>query len=109
MNVKWLSNKTEEILLIKNVSVEYVKKRVPIFTQKYLCMDRMEEQVHYITIKKRKQKKIMTTTNVEDITGYFNVKLFDQNCGNKFLHKKLPINKDIHFEKISAMRISRKP
>ena len=57
LNVKWLSNKTEEILLIKNVSVEYVKKRVPISTQKYLCMDRMEEQVHYITIKIRKQKK----------------------------------------------------
>ena len=42
LKVKWHDNKIKYILLINNVSIEYVKERVPIAYQKYFCLDHME-------------------------------------------------------------------
>ena len=40
----------------------------------------------------------MTTTNVEDNIGSFDVMLRYQNCENKFYNKQLPINENAKFD-----------
>ena len=49
LNVKWIENKTEDIVLIKKVSIEYVNEIAPLATQKYFCIARMEESVQDLT------------------------------------------------------------
>ena len=66
------------------MSVEYVKKRVPISTHKYLCGTDTKESVQDIPMQIKQQKKPIAETNVEDIMGSFNVKSFGQNCENTF-------------------------
>ena len=51
LKIKLLDNKTEYIVLIKNVSLEYMKKIVPITRHNYSSGYHMEESVHGLMIK----------------------------------------------------------
>ena len=57
LKTKWLDTKTEERLFKRNVSLEYMKNRVPNFTQNYFSGAHMEESVHDLTIKISQHKK----------------------------------------------------
>ena len=70
--------------MIKNLSREYDKLRIPISTQKYKDGGVMEESVFYITLNIRIQKKGMTTTQVNNFVGSFVVKLRGLKTENHF-------------------------
>ena len=63
LKIKWIDSRKEERILIKNVSLNYSKKRVPMPTQQYFNGACMEETVHNITTKTRQRKESMTWTN----------------------------------------------
>ena len=63
--------KKEEMVLIKNCSREYRKKRIPIPTHKCKYGDVTEEYVFDLTLKIRIQKKEMTTNEVNYVVGTF--------------------------------------
>ena len=63
LKIKWIDSRKEERILIKNVSLNYSKKRVPMPTQQYFNGAYMEETVHNITTKTRQRKESMTWTN----------------------------------------------
>ena len=57
LKIKWINRWKEERILIKNVSLNYSKKRVSVPTQQYFNGAYMEETVHDITTKMRHRKK----------------------------------------------------
>ena len=59
------------MVLIKNVSGEYKKKRIPISNQKYKYGGVMEYFLFGLTLNIRSQKKVMTTTEVNDVVRTF--------------------------------------
>ena len=64
LKIKWIDPWKEERILIKNVCLNYSKKRVSVPTQQYFNGAYMEETVHDITIKMRERKKSMTWTSI---------------------------------------------
>ena len=59
------------MVLIKNVSGEYKKKRISISNQKYKYGGVMEYFLFGLTLNIRSQKKVMTTTEVNDVVRTF--------------------------------------
>ena len=57
LKIKWIDTRKEERILIKNVSLNYSKKRVSVPTQQYFNGAYMEETLHGITTKMRQRKK----------------------------------------------------
>ena len=49
LKIKWIDTRKENRILIKNVSLNYSKKRVSVPTQQYFNGAYMEETVHDIT------------------------------------------------------------
>ena len=78
--------------------VEYIKKIVSISTQKYLFGAHVEESGQGLSIQIIQHKIGMTTKNVDDMMGYFNLRLFGHNCENIFFDKQLPTNEDTKFK-----------
>ena len=78
MKIKWIDTRKEDRILIKNVSLNYSKKRVSVPTQQYFNGAYMEETVHGITTKMRQRKKSMTWTSKEEVEGSFNLKNYAQ-------------------------------
>ena len=60
LKIKWIDTRKEERILIKNVSLNYSKKRVLVPTQQYFNGAYIEETVHNITTKMRRRKESMT-------------------------------------------------
>ena len=65
LKIKWIDTQKEDRILIKNVSLNYSKKRASVPTQQYFNGAYMEETVHGITTKIRQSKKSMTWTSKE--------------------------------------------
>ena len=72
LKIKRKNPRKEEIIIIKNVSLNYSKKRVSVPTQQHFNGAYMVETVHYFTTKNRQRKKSMTCTNKEEVKGSFN-------------------------------------
>ena len=73
LKIKWMDTQKEDRILIKNVSLNYSKKRVSVPTQQYFNGAYMEETVHDITIKMIQRKKSTTWTSTEIVEGSFNL------------------------------------
>ena len=58
MEIKWIDMRKEDRILIKNVSLNYSKKRVPVPTQQHFNGAYMEETGHNITTETKQRKKI---------------------------------------------------
>ena len=56
LKIKWIDTRKEDRIFIKNVSLNYSKKRVSVPTQLYFNGAYMEETVHDITTKMRQRK-----------------------------------------------------
>ena len=65
LKTKLTNSRKEERILIKNVSLNYSKKRVSVPTQQYFNGAYMEETVHDITTKMIQREKSMTWKNKE--------------------------------------------
>ena len=82
MKGKWIDSQKEERVLIKNVFLNYSKKRVSVPTQQDFNVAYMEETVHDVTTRMRLSKKSMTWENKEEVEGSFNF----AKPGNKTIH-----------------------
>ena len=72
LKIKWTDSWNEDRIFIKNLSLNYCKKRVLVPTQQYFNGAYMEETVHDITTKTRQRKKLMAYTNEDEVEGSFN-------------------------------------
>ena len=79
-----INTKKEDGVLNKNCSREYKQKITPVSTHKYKDVGVTNKYLLYIAIKIRTQKKIITTTGVQDVVGSFVVKLRGLNVWNVF-------------------------
>ena len=67
LKIKWINSRKEERIIIKNVSLNYSRKRVLVPTQQYLNGAYTEETVYNIITKISQKKKSMTCTNKEKL------------------------------------------
>ena len=67
-------NENKKGPLLINFHCNNPKNRVSVPTQQYYNGACMEETVHDITTKNRQRKKPMTTTDKDEVEGYFNFK-----------------------------------
>ena len=72
LKIKWTDSWKEDSILIKNVSLNYSKKRVSVPNQQYFNGAYMEGTVRDLTTKNRQRKKYMTSTDKEEVEGSFN-------------------------------------
>ena len=86
MKIKWTDSQKEDRILIKNVSLNYSKKRVLVPTQRYFNGAYMEETVHGLTTKTRQRKKSMTSTDKGEVEGSFNLKKSRSNNMHTFFN-----------------------
>ena len=56
LKIKWTDSQKEEMVLIKNLSLDYTRKRVSVPTQHYYNGSYMEETFHGLTTKTRQRK-----------------------------------------------------
>ena len=73
MKIKRINIKREEKVIIKNVSLDYSKKRFFIPTQQYYNGYYMEETVHDLTMKIEQRKKMNTIIKYH-FEGCFDIK-----------------------------------
>ena len=74
------------MVLIKNILINYPKKRVSVPTQHYYNGAYTEETVHDLTTKTRQRKKYMTYSDKDYVEGSFNLKKSRSNNMHTFFY-----------------------
>ena len=89
LKIKWTNSRKEDKILIKNISLNYSKKRVSVPTQQYFNGAYMEETVNDITNKIRQRKKSITCTDKEEFDGSFDLKKTGNNTMHTFFYSNI--------------------